>query len=103
MPTFYSNEGDLYFGSLNEDGVVLTSKYPKAWFHGEPSQDHTASEKRAIIFLGRSCDAVHNEYGTGIWSWWNDSFAVTFGNHRISFANQELFDHGRFVACEEHA
>ena len=99
---FWSNEGDAYIGTLTADGVKLTSKYPKTWFRSEPSQDHAIVEKRAVIYFGKSCDAVHSELGKGIWGWWNDNFHADFGDHSIGFVNQELFDHRLFAACEDH-
>ena len=99
---FWSNEGDAYIGTLTADGVKLTSKYPKTWFRSEPSQDHAIVEKRAVIYFGKSCDAVHSELGKGTWGWWNDNFHADFGDHSIGFVNQELFDHGLFAACEDH-
>jgi hypothetical protein len=100
--TFYSNEGDAYLAEEREDGVFLKSKYPKTWFHGEPSQDHTIVEGQATIFLDASCAAVHSELGKGTWGWWNDVFHADFGSHTIFFLNQELFAHGHFAACEDH-
>jgi hypothetical protein len=101
--TYYSNEGDVYLGMVNENGAVLTSKYLKSWFHGEPTDDLRVHTKHAVIYLGNGCDALLNEYGEGRWIWWNDNFTAKFGDHSITFANQELFDLGNFFQCEDHA
>ena len=99
---FWSSDGDAYLGILQDGGAVLVSKYPKAWFHGESSEDHTVIEQSARIYFGKSCEAKHSEYGQGTWSWWNDNFTASFQGRRISFGNQELFDHSLFASCEDH-
>ena len=101
--TFHSLRGDIYIGELNDDGAVLRSKYPKAWFRGEPSEDHSAEEITVVIYLGKSCDALHPEYGEGNWGWWNDMFHIDFEQESIVFQNQELFDHGLFGDCMDRA
>ena len=88
---YVSDEGDAYFAVINASGAVLTSKYPKTWFHGESTEDHQVVEKKAVIYLGNSCDALHNEYGKGTWEQANARFYATFGYHVISFNRQELF------------
>lgn len=100
--TFWSSDGDAYVGQFNANGAKLVSKYPKSWYHGEPSEDHIVVEEPAVIFLGKSCDANHSALGTGKWGWWNDNFHAEFGAHSISFVNQELFDHRLFEACQDH-
>jgi hypothetical protein len=99
--TFHSLQGDIYIGELNDSGAVLRSKYPKAWFHGEPFEDHRADEIIVVIYLGKSCDALHPEYGAGTWGWWNDMFHIDFRQELIAFQNQELFDHGQFPDCQD--
>ena len=101
--TFHSLHGDIYIGELNDNGAVLRSKYPKAWFHGEPNDDHRAVEITVVIYLGKSCDAIHPEYGAGSWGWWNDMFHIDFQNESIAFQSQELFDHGLFPDCQDKA
>ena len=96
--TFYSNEGDAYVGIFNENGAVLTSQYPKSWFHGEPYQDLQVHTKPAILYLGKDCDAVHNEYGEGSWSGANGGFGAQFGDHVIFFGRQEVFG-DQFAKC----
>ena len=87
--TFYSNEGDAYVGILNENGAVLTSQYPKSWFHGEPWQDLQVHTKPAILYLGNDCDALHNEYGAGRWSGSNGGFGAQFG--------EQVFERGSSI------
>lgn len=95
---YWSNEGDTYFATVNENGAVLTSKYPKSWFHGEPSDDLQVHTKPAVIYLGNDCDALHNEYGEGRWSGANGGFGATFGSHTIYFGRQELPE-DQFAKC----
>jgi hypothetical protein len=95
---FWSNEGDIYFGSISESGAVLTSKYPKSWFHGEPNEDLQVHTKPAVIIFAPDCDAHHNEYGRGTWSGANGGFGASFEDHRISFGRQELFG-DQFAKC----
>jgi hypothetical protein len=89
--TYYSNEGDEYLAVINENGAVLTSRYPKSWFHGEPTEDHEVHTESAEIYFGNNCDAMHNEYGLGTWSGGNGAFGARFGDHLIHFGRQELF------------
>lgn len=98
LQNYWSNEGDTYFATVNENGVALTSKFPKTWFHGEPSQDHQVVTKPAVIYLGNDCDALHNEYGAGKWSGANGGFGATFGEHTIYFGRQELPE-DQFAKC----
>lgn len=97
---YWSNEGDVYYSEINANGAILTSKYPKSWFHGEPSDDLQVHTKLAVIYFGNDCDALHNEYGKGTWSGANGGFGASFGNRRISFGRQELFG-DQFGKCYE--
>jgi hypothetical protein len=96
--TFYSNEGDIYDATINANGAVLTSRHPKSWFHGEPTEDHEVHTAPAKIYLGRACDALHSELGKGTWDGGNGAFGATFGSHVITFQRQEL-DSTLFPNC----
>ena len=95
---YYSNEGDVYLATLNENGAVFTSLYPKTFAHFEPTEDHQAVERPAIIYFGTNCDALHSEFGKGKWSGGNGAFGAEFGDHVISFNRQEL-DSMKFPNC----
>ncbi len=89
--TFFSDDGDEYAARFSEHGAVLTSVYPKAWAHLEPSEDHTVDRKHAIIFFGKDCDATHNQYGKGRWAQANGAFNAEFEKTKLYFNRQELW------------
>lgn len=88
---FWSNEDDVYFCVIDENEAILTSRFPKSWYHGESSDDLQVHTKPAIIYFGKDCLAMHNEYGKGTWSGANGAFGATFGDHTIYFDRQELY------------
>ncbi len=95
---YYSNEGDAYIASFNANGADFETVYPKTYVHLEPSEDHEVVEKRARIYFGTNCDALHSEFGKGKWSGGNGAFGAEFGDHVISFNRQEL-DSMSFPNC----
>lgn len=87
--TYVSSLGDEYAVLANENGVVLTSLYPKAWFI-EAGIQSTIEKGHDVIFLGRSCDAFHKLFGNGKWVQANGAFLVTFDAISFGFPRQEL-------------
>lgn len=89
---FYSTNGDEYSVSFNTNGAVLTSTYPKFYPHLEASEDHELVVKKAVIYLGVHCDAIHSEFGTGTWEQDNGGFFVSFENGEgLRFSRQEMY------------
>jgi hypothetical protein len=87
---YYSADGDIYVLALNENGAVLTSKYPKAWFTGQGA-DFDIDVRHSIFYFGKSCDAYHDVYGEGTWGWSNFVFGAHFENrYTLLFPRQEL-------------
>lgn len=87
--SYVSSLGDEYAVSANENGVVLTSLYPKAWFI-EAGANSTIEKGHDVIFIGRSCDAFHKLFGNGKWGQANGGFLVTFDAIAFGFPRQEL-------------
>ena len=50
----------------------------------------TLKSSRAVIVLGKACDASSPQFGKGTWSWANGGFVVQFGQMSIGFPRQEL-------------
>lgn len=87
--TYVSSLGDEYAVAANENGVVLTSIYPKAWFI-EAGADSKIEKGQDVIFIGRSCDAFHKLFGNGKWEQGNGGFLVMFDAISFGFPRQEL-------------
>jgi hypothetical protein len=68
---YTDGNGNTYLTSRNANGVILKST-------------------KAILFLGKSCDAISPQYGKGKWAWANGGFLVTFENTSVGFPRQEL-------------
>ena len=60
-----STNGDEYSIIFNANGAVLTSTSPKFYPHLEPSENHELVVKKAVIYLGANCDAIHDEFEKG--------------------------------------
>ena len=86
----YVSNGHEYEGNCNTDGYVLKSKYPVTRTIGKGYKTEYVSgiEK---LYLGRTCDAYHEIYGSGRWCWANGGFIAEFADARFPFARQELF------------
>jgi len=87
--TYVSSYGDEYTYSTNDNGAVLRSLYPKAWFI-EGGADSRIVKGIDILYLGKSCDAYHDEFGKGRWWWKNGGFGAEFDNFKIFFPRQEI-------------
>ncbi len=84
-----SYAGFQYTESVNGSGTVLTSTYPKAFFIGEGvNMDLVVQVEK--IYLGKDCDAYHDIYGKGVWSWANGGVMVEFPAETFVFPKQEL-------------
>lgn len=86
---YVSSYGDEYSISTNENGVVLRSLYPKAWFI-EGGANSRVVRGIDVLYFGKSCDAFHEEFGKGRWWWINGGFGADFDNFKISFPRQEI-------------
>lgn len=85
-----STDGDVYVVSENENGFVLTSKYPKSRFVERGSASYF-SDGADIFYFGRSCDTFHERLGTGTWGWANAGFGADFQNgFSIWFPRQDV-------------
>ncbi len=80
-----SSAGHSYLVECNEHGFVLRSDYPvfrwsKSGFHDPRKLDSET------IFLGKDCDAYHQELGwRGKWGWANGGIKIEFENTVGSF------------------
>ena len=85
----YHSGGHRYELTCNASGYVLTSKYPvvRTIGHGAGTRE---VEKIEMLYLGRSCDASHEIFGTGKWCWANGGFIAEFTDYRFGFGRQEL-------------
>ena len=43
-----------------------------------------------MLYLGKSCDALHGEHGAGKWCWANGGFVAELADDRVNFPRQEL-------------
>ena len=43
-----------------------------------------------VLYLGKSCDALHGEHGAGKWCWANGGFVAELADDRVNFPRQEL-------------
>ena len=85
-----SGAGDDYAIAVNENGYVLTSRYPKARFI-EAGADSRVVRGVETFYFGRNCDAAHAVFGTGRWGWANGGFGADFpGGFQLRFPRQEL-------------
>ena len=89
--SFYvSSTGDDYTIAANENGYVLTSRYPKARFVEAGANSYVVRGIETFYF-GRNCDAVHEVFGSGKWGWANAGFGADFeGGFQFRFPRQEL-------------
>ncbi len=76
---YVDGSGVEYAFALDADGAVLTSG-------------------AATIYLGKACDAVSPELGTGTWGWANGGFSIEFPSASIGFPRQEI-DVGNDGGC----
>ncbi len=86
---YVSGYGDEYTQTVNENGSILTSVYPKTRLVGSGA-DIREVKGPEIIFLGKDCDAVSEFLGAGRWGWANAGFEVQLANYHIFFPRQEL-------------
>ncbi|MDU8929339.1 hypothetical protein RXV86_18250 [Alisedimentitalea sp. MJ-SS2] len=87
---YVSSGGDDYTISVNASGFVLTSRYPKARFVEQGTNSYVVRGIETFYF-GTSCDASHEVFGTGKWSWANGGFRAEFEDGFIlGFPRQEL-------------
>ncbi|QYX56590.1 hypothetical protein K1T73_16350 [Roseovarius sp. SCSIO 43702] len=87
--TYVSSYGDEYSYQTNENGAVLTSLYPKAWFI-EGGANSRIERGADVLYLGTSCDARHGVFGDGTWWWANGGFGADFPGLEIRFPRQEI-------------
>lgn len=95
---YVSSGGDDYAITVNDNGYVLQSRYPKARFveNGAASYVERGTE---TFFFGRNCDASHALFGNGKWGWANGGFGADFeGGFTLRFPRQELPD-GHTTSC----
>lgn len=77
---YTGSDGAKYQGTQNEHGERLESL-----------------GGNVVIFLGKSCDAFSEAFGTGTWGAANGGFAVNFPGREILFSRQEL--RGSYPNC----
>ena len=85
-----SSAGHSYIVDCNEDGYVLTSRYPVGRFLGSTGASTRVEVETETLYLGRSCDAFHPKFGQGQWERSNGGFVLEFNNLRIGFPRQDL-------------
>ncbi len=87
--SYVSSFGDEYTFSVNANGAVLTSRYPKTWFINNGAESYV-EHGHDVIYLGVSCDAFHKLWGQGRWWWANGGFGADFDTLNIRFPRQEI-------------
>jgi hypothetical protein len=74
---FVDSAGTLYTMTKNRNGIVLKSN-------------------KAILYLGKNCDAYSPQYGKGTWGWANGGVLVGLEKKTIGFPRQDSpFDDNR--------
>lgn len=86
----FSGDGHAYEVTCNENGFVLTSLHPVYRFI-ENGALSSIEEGVETIYLGKSCDAFTETFGTGTWGRANGGFLATFDRFSIGFPRQEPF------------
>ena len=81
---YVSSDGVRYSVVTNEHGAVLTSTTPVARSSGGRSVEAVET-----LYFGNDCDAFHDLYGTGVWSWANAGFSIEFDGLSVSFPRQD--------------
>lgn len=81
----YLSDGHEYDLKCTSDGYKLRSKHPVS-----RAVDGSAVLEVEVLYLGKSCDAVHHLFGDGTWCWANGGFVAEFADHRFAFPRQEL-------------
>lgn len=95
-----SASGDIYTVSENENGFVLTSKFPKSRFIDQGARSFVV-EGPDVFYFGRSCDTFHNLFGAGTWSWANAGYGAQFDSgFSLWFPRQDVPWEGGFD-CQE--
>jgi hypothetical protein len=84
-----SSEGHQYATTCNKSGFTLKSKYPVSRFTGSGAGTDVVT-KQEVILLGRSCDALNDNLGTGTWCAANGGVSLSFDGHDIGFPRQEI-------------
>ena len=87
--TRFDDAGHIYGLACNDNGFVLNSLYPIARIVGEGA-DRELRQETETIYLGASCDAVHQVFGEGSWCWANGGVAIDLGERQIGLPRQEL-------------
>ncbi len=82
-----SGDGHAYNVTCNENGFVLTSLYPVFRFI-ENGASSSIEDGIETIYLGKSCDAFTETFGTGVWGRANGGFIATFDRFSIGFPRQ---------------
>ena len=86
----YVSGGHSYELSCNAAGYVLTSENVVSRFV-EGGAASRIWKKKEVIYMGRSCDAQHELFGSGKWCWANGGFVVEFDQMSFGFLRQELY------------
>lgn len=87
---YVSSAGDDYAIAVNQNGYVLTSRYPKARFVEAGANSHVV-RGRETFYFGSNCDAAHDLFGSGTWGWANGGFGADFETgFQLRFPRQEL-------------
>jgi hypothetical protein len=77
--------------ACNENGYVLSSKYPVAHRFGKTGVETHWIVERDNLYLGKNCDAFHKHFRTGTWCWANGGFGAKFTDFEYWFPRQELY------------
>ncbi|WP_417769571.1 hypothetical protein [Stappia sp.] len=86
---YFSTEGHQYKYSKNKNGAILHSVNPVSRFKGQGAATEIVT-RTETIYLGKSCDASSEFFGTGTWGWANGGFIVDFPTGTVRFPRQEI-------------
>jgi hypothetical protein len=86
---YFSADGHQYRYSNNENGAVLQSVNPISRFKGQGAATEIVTGTETI-YLGKSCDAYSEFFGSGTWGWANGGFIIDFQKGAVRFPRQEI-------------
>lgn len=80
--------------------LLISSLYSRSWSTTQNKHGFILKSGNTILYLGKSCDAMSPQYGTGEWSWKDNEIIVSLSKKDIYFNSSSLYDDGR---CEKES
>ncbi|MGG7565140.1 hypothetical protein ACQ5SO_03120 [Rhodovulum sp. DZ06] len=85
----YVSQNHAWEAVCNPSGYALTSRDRVVRFF-EGGANSRVTDGRETLYLGKSCDAYHAEFGEGRWCWANGGFRAEFADTIFGFPRQEI-------------